>query len=133
MTYLGLIVYFFLSIFAFPFLLARLIDASQRRAERRQQQAVQRAYEDSPLYRRQRLLTLKQRFLYTHKVRWRAHAELCALLHALYLYGEPCWWCNRPATEPAQGDFPPEASTQCSRCGLPPTEQAERSQFLSDD
>jgi hypothetical protein len=101
--YLGLVVYFFVSIFAVPFLLAFIIDSFEQRAARRQRQAIQYAYTGSPDYRQQRLLALRQRFERTHKVRRRDRAELAALLQALHVYGEPCGWCGEPATEPLGG------------------------------
>src|SRR5215467_11587372 len=117
-TYVGLVVYFFVSIFAVPFLLAFVIDKLEQRAARRQEEAIQRAYAGSPDYRQHRLLALKHTFTRTHKVRRRECAELAALLHALHLYGEPCWWCGAAATEPCAGDWnTPAAFQQCSRCG----------------
>jgi hypothetical protein len=116
--YLGLIVYFFISIFAVPFLLAFIIDKCAQRAAQRQRQAIQRAYAGSPHYRQQRLLALQPYFTRTHKVRRRDRAELAALLHALHLYGEPCWWCGAAAAEPDGGDWGSAvALLQCSRCG----------------
>jgi len=116
-TYLGLIVYFFVSVFAVPFLLAFLIDSLEQRAARRQQQTIQHAYAGSPDYRQQRLLALKQRFERTHKIRRRDRAELAALLHALHLYGEPCWWCGASATEPWRDERSTAEALQCHRCG----------------
>jgi hypothetical protein len=117
-TYVGLLVYFFVSIFAVPFLLAFVIDKLEQQAAQRQRQAIQHAYAGSPDYRQQRLLALKQRFERTHKVRRRERAELAALLHALHLYGEPCWWCGAAATEPCEDDWGSAAALQqCSRCG----------------
>src|SRR5215510_5893252 len=116
--YLGLIVYFFVSIFAVPFLLAFIIDKLEQCAAQRQEEAMQRAYVGSPDYRQQRLLALKHTFMRTHKVRRRERTELAALLHALHLYGEPCWWCGAAATEPCAGDWNTTATfQQCSRCG----------------
>jgi hypothetical protein len=117
-TYVGLVVYFFVSIFAVPFLLAFVIDKLEQRAVRRQEEAIQRAYAGSPDYRQQRLLVLKHAFVRTHKVRRRERAELTALLHALHLYGEPCWWCGAATTEPCvDGWNTADALQQCSRCG----------------
>ena len=117
-TYAGLVVYFFVSIFAVPFLLAFIIDKLEQRAARRQEEAMQRVYDGSPDYRQQRLLALKHTFVHTHKVRRRERAELTALLHALHLYGEPCWWCGAAATEPYAGAWSTtDALPQCSRCG----------------
>jgi hypothetical protein len=117
-TYVGLVAYFFVSIFAVPFLLAFIIDKLEQRAAQRQEEAMQRAYVGSPDYRQQRLLALKHTFMRTHKVRRRERAELAALLHALHLYGEPCWWCDAAATEPCTGNWnTTDALQQCSRCG----------------
>ena len=117
-TYLGLVVYFFISIFAVPFLLAFIIDKLEQRAAQRQRQAIQQAYAGSPHYRQQRLLALQHSFARTHKVRRRDRAELAALLQALHRYGEPCWWCGAPATEPNDGDWGSAAALlQCNRCG----------------
>jgi hypothetical protein len=117
-TYVGLVIYFFISIFAVPFLLAFGIDKLEQRAARCQEEASQRAYAGSPDYRQQRLLALKHAFVRTQKIRRRERAELAALLHALHLYGEPCWWCGAAAIEACVDawntiDTPP----QCSRCG----------------
>ena len=117
-TYAGLIIYFFVSVFAVPFLLAYTIERGQRRIARRQQEAVQLAFEGSSEHRRQRLLALRRRFAQTGRVRRRDHPELAALLQALYGYGEPCWWCDRPAMEPALETHFPEAMPLCQRCGL---------------
>jgi hypothetical protein len=115
--YLGLIVYFCLSVFAVPFLLAFIIDSLEQRAARRQQQAIQRAYASSPDYRQQRLDALRQRCWSTRKVRRGDRAELAALLHALHLFGEPCGWCGAAATEPWGDAESRSAALQCSRCG----------------
>ena len=117
-TYAGLIVYFFVSVFAVPFLLAYTIERGQRRIARRQRESVQLAYEGSSEHRRERLLALRQRFEKKGRVRRRDHPELMALLQALYQYGEPCWWCDRPATEPAVVGHFLEAMPLCQRCGL---------------
>ena len=118
LTYLGLLVYFLLSVFALPFLLAFVIEAFQRRAARRQQQARQLAYTGSPTYRRQRLLACKQRCQRTGRVRQRDQAELVALLHAVHVHGEPCWWCDRPEGEPLYEPVLTEETGMCSRCGM---------------
>jgi Subtilase family len=129
--YLGLIVYFFISIFAVPFLLAFIIDRLEQRAAQRQRQAIQQAYAGSPHYRQQRLLALQHYFARTHKVRRRDRAELAALLHALHRYGEPCWWCDAPAMEPYEGAWGgAEAFVQCSRCGW---EITQSRQTLADN
>jgi hypothetical protein len=130
-TYVGLIVYFFLSIFAVPFLLAFVIDRLEQRAARRQEEAILRAYAGSPDYRQQRLLALKHAYVRTHKVRRRERAELFALCHALHLYGEPCWWCDAAATEPCGGAWHTTGTLQqCSRCGW---EIAAPDQRLEDE
>ena len=117
-TYAGLIIYFFVSVFAVPFLLAYTIERGQRRIARRQQAAVQLAYEGPGEYRRERLLALRRQFEKKGRVRRRDHSELMALLQAMYQYGEPCWWCDRPATEPALAEPFLEAAPLCRRCGL---------------
>ncbi len=117
-TYAGLIIYFFVSVFAVPFLLAYTIERGQRRIARRQHEAVQLAYEGSSEHRRGRLLALRQRFEQKGRVRRRDHPELMALLQALSQYGEPCWWCDRPATEPVLAGNFLEAGPLCQRCGL---------------
>jgi hypothetical protein len=115
---MGLVIYFFISIFAVPFLLAFVIDKLAQRAVRRQEEAIQRAYAGSPDYRQQRLLALKHAFVRTQKIRRRERAELAALLHALHLYGEPCWWCGAAATESCVDDWhTTDTLPQCSRCG----------------
>ncbi len=117
-TYVVLIVYFFISIFAVPFLLAFILDKFEQRAAQRQAEAIQQAYAGSPAYRQQRLLALQHAWSRTHKVRRRDRGELAALLHALHLYEEPCWWCAAPATEPCADAWnTPDVLTQCSRCG----------------
>jgi hypothetical protein len=51
-------------------------------------------------------------------VRRRDRVELAALLHALHLYGEPCWWCAAAATEPCTDAWnTPDVLPQCRRCG----------------
>jgi hypothetical protein len=118
LTYLGLLVYFLLSVFAFPFLLAFVIEVCQRRAARRQQQVIQLAYTGSPAYRRQRLLACKQRCQRTGRVRQGDQAELVALLHALHVHGEPCWWCDRPEVTPPNEPVLTAVTGMCSRCGI---------------
>jgi hypothetical protein len=118
LTYAGLIVYFILSVFALPFLLAFVIDMQQRRMARRQQDAIHLAYSGSPTYRYQRLIAIKQRWQRTRKLRWHHQAELVAVLHALYVHGEPCWWCNSRETEPACVAPPTVENSGCHRCGL---------------
>lgn len=117
-TYAGLIVYFFVSVFAVPFLLAYTIERGQRRSARRQYEAVQLAFEGSSEHRRERVLALRQRFEHQGRVRRRDHPELMALLQALYQYGEPCGWCDRPAMEPVLAGHFLEGAPLCQRCGL---------------
>jgi Subtilase family len=115
---LGLMVYAVVSIFAGPFLFAFLLERWQSRTARRQQQAVLSIYTGSPDARRVRLLTLRARYQRTHKVRRRDQAEFFALLHALQLHGEPCWWCDRSAADPPSEILTAEAREMCTRCGL---------------
>jgi hypothetical protein len=120
---LGLIVYFFLSIFTVPLLFAFGLEQMQQRAERRLRQAVLHAYTGSSDSRRARLLVLKQRLARGRKLRRRQRIELFALLHAAQMHGEPCWWCGRVAV--AVGEVEEVASRRdgamvCSRCGLEP-------------
>ncbi len=117
-TYTGLIVYFFVSVFAVPFLLAYTIERGRRRIARRRHEAMQLAFEGSGEHRRERVLALRQRFEQKGRVRRRDRPELMALLHALYRYGEPCGWCDRPATEPALEEHFLEAMPPCRRCGV---------------
>jgi hypothetical protein len=115
---LGLIIYAVVSIFAGPFLLAFLLEQWQRRTGRRKQQAILSIYTGSPDERRERLLALRERYQRTHKVRRRDQDEFFALLHALQLHGEPCWWCDRSAVEPPSEILTAEACEVCTRCGL---------------
>ena len=117
-TYAGLIVYFFVSVFAVPFLFAYGIERGQRRIARRRREAVQLAFEGSSEYRRERVQALRQRFEKRGRLRRRELAEWTALLLALHLYGEPCGWCDRPATEPPQEIHSLEGTPVCHRCGL---------------
>jgi hypothetical protein len=115
---LGLMVYAVVSIFAGPFLLAFLLDQWQRRTLRLKQQAVLSIYTGTPDARRARLLALRERCQRTYKVRRRDQDEFFALLHAVQLHGEPCWWCDRPAADPPFEVFTAEAREGCTRCGL---------------
>jgi hypothetical protein len=115
---LSVIIYFFASIFTVPFLLAFVIEKIQRRADQRQQQIIRQVYAGSPTYRQQRLLALRQDVIRWRKVRHRDQAELFALLHALHLYGEPCWWCGKPAAEEMTDRVPKPLRAACSRCDL---------------
>jgi hypothetical protein len=115
---LGVIVYFLVSIFTVPFLLALVIEHLQRHAERRLQHTGQRAYAQSATYRQQQLLRLRDHFLSTRKMRRRDRVELFALLCALHRHGEPCWWCDRPAVPQPTRSIPSRAVMACSRCGM---------------
>jgi hypothetical protein len=117
-TYAGLIAYFFASVFAVPFLLAYVIERGQRRIARRQQEAIQLAFEGSSEYRFERVRALRQRFEQRGRLRRRELAEWTALLLALHQYAEPCWWCDRPATEPPQEIHSLQGTPLCHRCGL---------------
>lgn len=116
--YLGLLVYFFVSIFALPFGLAFGLNVLERRAAHRHWQAFQRAYEGSPAYRQARLQAL--RAVYARRQRLRPHeqAEAAVLLHAVYLAGESCLWCGREARTPVETGWSLVATyPACSRCG----------------
>jgi hypothetical protein len=118
---LGIVAYFLLSIFTIPFLLAFVIEQLQRHTARCQQQALQQALQQactqSPADRRHRLLTLRHLCLHTRKMRRRERMEVFALLWAIHLHGEPCWWCDQP---PAQqtSNVSPQVIMACSRCGM---------------
>lgn len=99
LTYGLLLVYFVASIFVLPLLLAYGIERYERRIQRQQQEAVRRAYQGSPAYRQQRIAAIRARARGRQRVRWRDQPELTALVDALFLYYEPCWWCARPAAE----------------------------------
>ena len=114
--YLGLLLYFVLSLCTVPFLLAFSIEMMQRRAARRRQHAIHQAFAAPPDYRRQRLLEIRHRYERTHRVRWHEQAELQALLHALVQYGEPCWWCDKPAEAPLDIVPSPATGPYCPRC-----------------
>gem|GEM_PF-1916664 len=117
-TYAGLVLYFVVSIFALPFVLAFLIDRYERRTAQRQYQSLYEAYVGTPAYRQQQLNTLRRAYARTHRLRRRQRAELAALLHALELHGEPCWWCGAAATVPQTCDWAPaHVQPACSRCG----------------
>ncbi len=119
-TSLGLIAYALVSIFALPFLFAFVLEHIERRVAQRRQRIIQLAYTGSPDYRRERLLRFKRRLQRTGNVRRRHQDEVVALVQALHQYGEPCWWCDRPATAPP-ADLLPEAEIAiCSRCGTVP-------------
>jgi Subtilase family len=115
---LGVIVYFLVSIFTVPFLLALAIEHLQRHAARRRQHTFQRAYAQSATCRQQQLLRLREHFLSTRKMPRRDRIELFALLSALHHYGEPCWWCDRPAVPQPISRSPSRTVMACRRCGM---------------
>jgi hypothetical protein len=117
---LAVIVYFFASIFTLPFLLAFTIDRLQRRAAKRLQQRILHAYTGSAHYRRQRVLAIRQEVIRRQRVPHRRQAELLVLLHALYQFGESCWWCEKAAAESTQHDIDHLDPSACQRCGLEP-------------
>lgn len=124
---LGLLIYAVVSIFALPFLFAYIIERFERHAAKRLDDAIQRAYAESELYRSTRLETLRRRFLKTGRLRDREAAELIAMLHACHLYGEPCGWCDGQQLILADELLPEEtliseheALSVCARCGLKP-------------
>jgi hypothetical protein len=115
---LGIVVYFLLSIFTIPFLLAFVIEQVQRHTTRCQQQALQQAYMQSPAYRQHRLLTLRHHCLHTGKMQRRERVEVFALLWALHWHGEPCWWCDQPPAQQTHSNVLPQVVMACSRCGM---------------
>lgn len=117
---LAVIVYFFASIFTLPFLLAFTMDRLQRRAATRLQQRILHAYTGSAHYRRQRMLNIRQQVIHRQRVPHRMQAELLALCHALYQFGEPCWWCGKAVAESMQHDRDHLDPAACQRCGLAP-------------
>ncbi|ETX07849.1 MAG: hypothetical protein ETSY2_08820 [Candidatus Entotheonella gemina] len=124
--FLGLLVYAAVSIFAFPFLFAYILERFRLRADQQLDAAIQIAYAESAAYRSQRLNTLKQRVRKTGRLRHRETAELLALLHAQHLFDEPCGWCDGQqlflakeallVIEQSEG----EPLSVCARCGLKP-------------
>ncbi len=117
---LAVIVYFFASIFTIPFLLAFTIDRFQRRAPKRLQQRIRHARTGTAHYRRQRILAIRQKAIRRQQVPHRMQAELLVLLHALYQFGEPCWWCEKTAAESTQHDIDQLDPSVCRRCSLEP-------------
>ena len=127
LLWIGLLLYAIVSMFAFPFLFAYILERFRRRSEQQLNQAIQSAYAKSASYRSQRLEALKQRFRRGNRLRHREAAELIALLHAQYFFDEPCGWCEGlqcmvpgetllvvgPQTED-------EPLSVCARCGLKP-------------
>ena len=129
---IGLLIYAVVSIFAFPFLFAYITERFREhfrlRAEQRLNAVIQMAYVESASYRSQRLDVLTQRFRKTNRLRHKEEAELMALLHAQYLFDEPCGWCegqqlilpgeiSSSVAEPYAED---ERLSVCARCGLKP-------------
>jgi hypothetical protein len=117
---LAVIVYFFASIFTIPFLLAFTIDRFQRRAAKRLQQRILHVHTGTAQYRRQRILAIRQKTIYRQQIPHRMQAELLVLLHALYQFGEPCWWCEKAAAEFTQDDIDQLDPSGCQRCNLEP-------------
>lgn len=115
---LGVVVYFLVSIFTVPFLLAFVIERFQCHAKRRRQDAFAHAYAQSATSRQQQLLTLRDHYLQTRKLRRQDRVALFALLWAAHQHGEPCWWCNTPATPAAPHSAPLPTEMACSRCGM---------------
>lgn len=127
LLFLGLLVYAVVSIFAFPFLFAYILERFRRRAEQRLNHIIQMAYAESAWYRSQRLDTLKQRFRKAGRLRHREAAELIALLHAQHLFDEPCGWCKGQQLMMAgevlsivEPQTDGERLSVCARCGLKP-------------
>jgi hypothetical protein len=124
---IGLLVYAGVSIFAFPFLVAYILERFRLRSEQRLTYTIQNAYAKSASYRSQRLDSLKQRFRKVRRLRYREATELMALLHAQSLFDEPCGWCEGQQlimagetlseVEPQTED---ERLSVCARCGLKP-------------
>jgi hypothetical protein len=124
---IGLLAYAVVSIFAFPFLVAYILERFRLRAEQRLTYTIQNAYAKSASYRSQRLDSLKQRFRKVRRLRYREATELMALLHAQSLFDEPCGWCEGQqlimagetlsVVEPQTED---ERLSVCARCGLKP-------------
>lgn len=119
---LAVVLYFFASIFTLPLLLAFTIECVQRRAAKRLRQRILFAYTGTPQYRRQRLLALKHNAQRRNKIPGHHQAELLALLYALSIHGEPCWWCEKAAAaRPAQHEEGLHFTLPvCPRCGLEP-------------
>jgi hypothetical protein len=127
LLWIGLLLYAVVSIFAFPFLLAYILERFRRRAEQQLNHVIQSAYAKSAAYRAQRLNTLKQRFRKARRLRYREATELYALLHAQYLFDETCGWCEGQqlmvpgealsVVDPQHED---DRLSVCARCGLKP-------------
>ena len=117
LMYMGLVLYFLVSIFAVPFLFAFITDKGQQHLTRRRQTVIRHDYLGSPTHRRERLGILKQRFEAKGRLPWRDGVELFAILDAVNLYGEACGWCERSAQDMAER-IPPILHLACSRCGM---------------
>ncbi len=124
---IGLAVYALVSIFAFPFLFAYILERFRLRSEAHLKIAIQMAYTESAPYRAQRLAALTQRYRKTGRFRYREESELLALLHAQFLFEEPCGWCEgqqlflaREDISVAEPRSEGERLSVCARCGLKP-------------
>lgn len=126
---IGLVIYALVSIFAFPFLFAYIIERFRLRSEEQLYTAICMAYTESTSYRSQRMNMLRERFCRTRRFRPRVRTELLALLHAQFVFEELCGWCEGQqlmlANEPEsifrgklQSDD--ERLWVCARCGLKP-------------
>jgi hypothetical protein len=124
---IGLLLYAVVSIFAFPFLFAYILECFRRRAEQQLNHMIQSAYAKPSAYRAQRLDMLKQHFRKARRLRYREATELYALLHAQYLFDEPCGWCGgRQLMMPGEtlSVVDPQSEDDrlsvCARCGVKP-------------
>ncbi len=128
LLFLGLLIYVVVSIFALPFIFAYILERFRLRAEQQLNIAIQKAHSESTAYRSQRLEALTQRFCRSGRLRYREEAELIAILHAQYLFDEPCGWCEGQqlilAEERLASAHAPRVETDrmtvCARCGLKP-------------
>jgi len=128
LLFIGILVYAVVSIFAFPFLFAYLLERFRRRAEQRLNTAIQMVYTESASYRSQRLDVLAQRFRKAGRLRYDEEAELIAVLHAQSLFEEPCGWCEGQQrivageilSSVAKHQAEDEHLSVCARCGLKP-------------
>lgn len=114
---LGVLVYFFVSVFAAPLLFAFTTESLRQRALARQHQAIFWAYAGSTAYRHHRLQVLLQHYARSRTVRRRHQAELVALLHACDVYGETCGWCGLATVREPGEEEGAVAGMWCSRCG----------------
>jgi hypothetical protein len=125
---IGILLYAVVSIFAFPFLFAYLLERFRLRAEQRLNAAIQMVYAESASYRSKRLDALAQRFRQAGRLRYGEEAELIAVLHAQSLFDEPCGWCEGQQLMVAEDCLSSVAKHQaederlsvCARCGLKP-------------